>query len=100
MCPAASPIGIGAPMEAIVGGGRVIGATVASGQNGMSARPVKVVEGHTVVAEDGDPAAFKLTPAHVNLALRRAIGLCESDMPGDPLKRFRLNVSQEPMPLG
>jgi uncharacterized protein (DUF1501 family) len=93
-------IGIGPAMESIIGGARVIGATTPGGQNGMTALPVKVVDGRTVVAEEGDPLGFKLTPAHVNLALRRAIGLCETDMPGDPLKRFRLNVApQEPMPL-
>lgn len=93
-------IGIGAPVEPIIGGARVIGGTVASSQNGMTALPVKVVDGRTAVTEEDDPMGWKLTPAHVNLALRRALGLCESDMPGDPLKRFRLNVSpQEPMPL-
>jgi hypothetical protein len=93
-------IGIGANVEAQIGGARVIGATEPTGTNGVTALPVKVVDGHTVVADDGEPGSFKLTPAHVNLALRGALGLCESDMPGDPLKRFRLNVSpQEPMPL-
>jgi uncharacterized protein (DUF1501 family) len=93
-------IGVGAPVESIVGGARVIGATSPTGQNGMAALPVKVVDGRTVVAEEGEPGAFKLTPAHVNLALRHALGLCETDTPSDPLKRFRLNVSpQEPMPL-
>jgi len=93
-------IGIGPTVEPLIGGARVIGATSANGMNGMTALPVKVVDGHTVVAEEGDPSAFKLTPAHVNLALRRAIGLCETDTPADPLKRFRLNVSpQEPLPL-
>jgi hypothetical protein len=52
-----------------------------------------------VTVEEGDPSGFKLTPAHVNLALRHALGLCETNMPGDPLKRFRLNVAQEPLPL-
>jgi len=34
------------------------------------------------------------------MALRSALGLCETEMPNDPLRRFRLNVSpQEPMPL-
>jgi hypothetical protein len=61
---------------------------------------VKIAGGKTVVTEDGDPDGFKLTPAHVNLALRRAIGLCEVGGSNDPLKRFRLIVSpQEPMPL-
>jgi uncharacterized protein (DUF1501 family) len=93
-------IGLGPSMESIVGGARVIGATTAAGGNGMTAHPVKIVDGKTVVTEDGDPDGFKLTPAHVNLALRRAIGLCEVGGPNDPLKRFRLNVSpQEPMPL-
>ena len=93
-------IGIGPTIEPVIGGARVIGATVANGMNGMTGLPVKVAQGKTVVAEEGDPSAFKLTPAHVNLALRRAIGLCETDAPTDPLKRFRLNVSpQEPLPL-
>ena len=66
----------------------------------MTALPVKIDEGRTVVAEDGDPDSFKLTPAHVNLSLRRAIGLCEVGGPNDPLKRFRITASpQEPMPL-
>lgn len=83
-------------------GARVIGATTPEGgTNGVTARPAKVEGGKTVVAEAGDPLAFKLTPAHVNLALRRAIGLCETDAPTDLLKRFRLNVSPgEPIPLG
>jgi len=92
-------IGVGAPVEAIVSGARVIGATTPTGQNGMAALPVKVADGRTVVVEEGDPSGFKLTPAHVNLALRHALGLCETNMPGDPLKRFRLNVAQEPLPL-
>jgi uncharacterized protein (DUF1501 family) len=93
-------IGIGAPVEAIVSGARVIGATAPTGTNGMTALPVKIVDGRTVVTEEGDPDGFKLTPGHVNVALRHALGLCESDAPADPLKRFRLNVSpQEPMPL-
>ena len=93
-------IGVGAPVEAIVGGARVIGATAPTGQNGMAALPVKVVDGRTMVTEEGDPEGFKLTPGHVNVALRHALGLCETDAPGDPLKRFRLTISpQEPMPL-
>ncbi len=93
-------IGVGAPVESIVGGARVIGATAPTGQNGMAALPVKVVDGRTVVTEEGDPESFKLTPGHVNVALRHALGLCETDTPGDPLKRFRLTISpQEPMPL-
>jgi hypothetical protein len=92
-------IGIGPTLEPIFGGARVIGATAPTGTNGMTGLPVKVVDGRTVVAEEGDPSAFKLTPAHVNLALRRAIGLCEGQAPNDPLKRFRLNVAQEPLPL-
>jgi hypothetical protein len=93
-------IGIGPTIEALIGGARVIGATTAAGGNGMTALPVKVSGDRTIVAEEGDPDAFKLTPAHVNLSLRRAIGLCEVGGPNDPLKRFRLTVSpQEPMPL-
>jgi hypothetical protein len=93
-------IGIGSNVESIVGGARVIGATVATGQNGMTALPVKVEDGRTMVTEEDDPSGFKLTPGHVNVALRHALGLCESDSPGDPLKRFRLTVSpQEPMPI-
>ncbi|MET0390360.1 MAG: DUF1501 domain-containing protein [Polyangiales bacterium] len=93
-------IGIGPTVEPLIGGARVIGATTAASGNGMTARAVKVVEGRTVVAEDGEPGAFKLTPAHVNLALRRAIGLCETNTPTDPLKRFRLNINPaDPMPL-
>ena len=92
-------IGIGAPVEKIVSGARVIGGTTATGQNGMTALPVKIQDGKTVTVAEDDPTGFKLTPAHVNLALRHALGLCESDRPGDPLKRFRLNVAQEPLPL-
>jgi hypothetical protein len=92
-------IGIGAPVEAIVGGARVIGGTTPTGQNGTAALPVKVVDDRVTVTEEGDPEGFKLTPAHVNLSLRNALGLCETDTPGDPLKRFRLNVSQAPLPL-
>jgi hypothetical protein len=93
-------IGIGPTIEPLIGGARVIGATTAAGGNGMTALPVKIAGGKTIVTEDGEPGSFKLTPAHVNLALRRAIGLCEVGGPSDPLKRFRLNISpQEPMPL-
>jgi hypothetical protein len=66
----------------------------------MAALPVKVVDGRTVVTEEGDPDGFKLGPGHVNVALRNALGLCETAMPNDPLRRFRLNISpQEPLPL-
>lgn len=93
-------IGVGPSVEPIIGGARVIGATAATGQNGMAALPVKIMDGRTLTAEAGDPDAFKMTPAHVNLALRHALGLCETGAPTDPLKRFRLNVSpQTPMPL-
>jgi hypothetical protein len=93
-------IGIGPTVEPLIGGARVIGGTTAASQNGMTARPVKILDGRTVLAEDGEPQSFKLTPAHVNVALRRTIGLCEVNTPNDPLKRFRLNISpQEPMPL-
>jgi uncharacterized protein (DUF1501 family) len=93
-------IGIGPTVEPIVGGARVIGATTPTGQNGMAALPVKVVDGRTVVTEEGDPDGFKLGPGHVNVALRHALGLCETEMPNDPLRRFRLNISpQEPLPL-
>jgi uncharacterized protein (DUF1501 family) len=92
-------IAIGAA-ERLVPGGRVIGATDPSGQNGVVARKVKVSQGSVVVTEDADPDGFKLTPAHVQVALRHAIGLCETNAPGDPLKRFRLNVQpSEPLPL-
>ena len=93
-------IGIGANVEAQIGGARVIGATEPTGRAGVSALPVKVVDGRSVVAASGEPGSFKLTPAHVNLALRNALGLCESDMPGVAFERFRLKVApQEPMPL-
>ena len=92
-------IGVGGPVESIVGGARVIGATTAGERNGMSALPVTVQDGKVVTVEEGDPAGFRLTPAHVNLALRNALGLCETNTPGDPLKRFRLNVAQDPLPL-
>ncbi|HKU43484.1 MAG TPA: DUF1501 domain-containing protein [Polyangiales bacterium] len=93
-------IGIGPKVEALIGGARVIGATTPTGQNGMTALPVKIADGKTVVAEEGEPGSFKLTPAHVNYALRSAIGLCETNTPNDPLRRFRFNVSpQEPLPL-
>jgi uncharacterized protein (DUF1501 family) len=92
-------IAIGAA-EKLIPGGRVIGATDPSGQNGVVARKVKVSQGSVVVTEDADPDGFKLTPAHVQVALRHAIGLCETNAPGDPLKRFRLNVQpSEPLPL-
>ena len=64
-------IGIGAA-EKLVPGARVIGATDPSGQNGVVARRVKVSQGSVVVTEEGDPDGFKLTPAHVQLALRNA----------------------------
>jgi uncharacterized protein (DUF1501 family) len=92
-------IGIGAA-EKIAGGARVIGATDPVAKNGVAARPVKVSQGKVVLADDDDPQGFKLTPAHVHLALRNALGLCESGAPGDPLTRFRLNVfPQEPLPI-
>jgi hypothetical protein len=92
-------MGVGAS-EAIIGGGRVIGGTSPVGQNGVEALPVRVVDGRTVVVAPDDPAGFKITPAHVQLALRSAIGLCESASPSDPLRRFRITVSpQEPIPL-
>jgi hypothetical protein len=91
--------GIG-PVEAIVGGGRVIGATSPTGQNGVEALPVKVSEGRVLVAEATDPEAFKLTPAHVQLSLRNALGLCPTGVPTDPLRAFTLQVQpQEPLPL-
>jgi uncharacterized protein (DUF1501 family) len=92
-------IGIGAA-QSVAGGARVIGATEPTGQNGVVALPVKVAEGRVVLTEADDPDGFKLTPAHVHLALRSALGLCETDAPGDTLKRFRLNVlPQEPLPI-
>jgi uncharacterized protein (DUF1501 family) len=91
--------GIG-PVEAIVGGGKVIGATSPTGQNGVEALPVKVSEGRVLVAEATDPDAFKLTPAHVQLSLRNALGLCPTGVPTDPLRAFTLQVQpQEPLPL-
>ncbi|HEY6561759.1 MAG TPA: DUF1501 domain-containing protein [Polyangiaceae bacterium] len=92
-------IGIG-PAEKIAGGARVIGATDPSGTNGVTALPVKVSQGKVIVTAPDDPEGFKLTPAHVHVALRNALGLCENGAPGDPLKRFRLNVlPQEPLPI-
>ena len=79
----------------------MIGGTTPTGKNGDDRAAGEGRGRQTVVtAEPSDPAGFKLTPAHVNLALRNAIGLCETDGPSDPLRRFRLNVlPQEPMPL-
>jgi uncharacterized protein (DUF1501 family) len=92
-------IGIG-PVEAIVGGARVIGATEPNGPNGVLARAVKVSQGRVVVTESDDPEGFVLTPAHVHHALRSALGLCETHTPDDPLKRFRLNVMPlDPLPI-
>jgi hypothetical protein len=92
-------IGIGAS-ESIVNGARVIGGTTPTGQNGVDALPVKIEGGRVVTTEPGDSAGFRLTPAHVHHALRSAIGLCENGQPGDPLKRFALNVlPAEPLPL-
>jgi len=91
--------GIGAA-EAKVGGGRVVGGTLPTGRNGVTALPVKVANGRVETAEEGDPAAFKLTPAHVHHSLRAALGLCETGAANDPLRRFSLNVvPQEPLPL-
>jgi hypothetical protein len=91
--------GVGAS-EAVIGGGRVIGGTSPSGQNGVEALPVKVMDGKTVVVAPDDPSGFKLTPAHVNFALRSVCGLCETGAQNDPLRRFRITVSpQEPIPL-
>jgi hypothetical protein len=92
-------IGVGAS-EAVIGGGRVIGATSPTGQNGVEALPVRVIDGKTVVVAPDDPEGFKLTPAHVNFALRSLVGLCETGAQDDPLRRFRITVSpQEPIPL-
>jgi uncharacterized protein (DUF1501 family) len=92
-------IGVGAS-EAVIGGGRVIGGTSPTGQNGVEAMPVKIADGKTVVVATDDPSGFKLTPAHVHLALRNAVGLCETGDASDPLRRFRITVSpQEPIPL-
>jgi hypothetical protein len=92
-------IGVGAA-ESIVSGARVIGGTTPTGQNGVEALPVKIEGGRVITTEAADPAGFRLTPAHVHHALRSAIGLCESGQPGDPLKRFALNVlPAEPLPL-
>jgi len=91
--------GVGA-IEAVLGGGRVIGGTTPTGQNGAEALPVRVVDGRTVVVAPDDPSGFKLTPAHIQLALRGAIGVCETGAADDPLRRFRINVNpQEPIPL-
>jgi hypothetical protein len=92
-------MGVGAS-EALVGGGRVIGGTSPTGQNGVEALPVRVMDGKTVVVAPDDPEGFKLTPAHVNLALRSVCGLCETGATNDPLRRFRITVSpQDPIPL-
>ncbi len=92
-------VGVGAA-ETIVGGGRVIGGTTPTGQNGVEALPVRVVDGKTVVVAADDPSGFKLTPAHVQWAMRSAVGLCETGATSDPLRRFRITVSpQEPIPL-
>lgn len=92
-------IGVGAA-SSIIGGARVIGGTTPTGKNGVAALPVKVVDGRTITAAPDDPEGVKLTAAHVQLALRHALGLCETGMPGDVLRRFRINVSpQEPLPL-
>ncbi|HVR18712.1 MAG TPA: DUF1501 domain-containing protein, partial [Polyangiaceae bacterium] len=62
-------IGVGAS-SSIIGGARVIGGTTPTGGNGVAALPVKVTaDGRTVTAEASDPQGFKLTAAHVQLAL-------------------------------
>jgi hypothetical protein len=92
-------LGVGAA-EQLFTGGRVIGGTTPTGQNGVEALSVKIDAGRAVVTEAGDPSGFKLTAGHVHYALRRAIGLCETGAPDDPLRRFALNVlPQEPLPL-
>ena len=92
-------MGIGAA-ESMIPGGRVIGATVPNGRNGVAALRLKIVQGAARVTEPGDRDGFVLTPAHVQLALRHAIGLCETGAPDDPLRRFRLTLQpQEPIPL-
>jgi uncharacterized protein (DUF1501 family) len=92
-------IGVGAA-SAMVGGARVIGATTPTGRNGVAALPLKLVDNKVVPVEPADPSGFKLTAAHVQLSLRNAIGLCESNGAGDVLRRFRINVTpQEPLPL-
>lgn len=91
--------GVGAS-EALLGGGRVIGGTLPTGRNGVAALPVKLAGGRVETAEEGDPQAFKMTPAHVHHALRGALGLCETGVPNDPLRRFALNViPAQPLPL-
>jgi hypothetical protein len=92
-------ISIGAA-ERIVSGGRMIGATDPTGRNGVVARHVKVSQERVVVTEEDDPEGFVLTPAHVHIALRHILGLCETHAPDDPLRRFRLNAfPAEPIPL-
>ncbi len=92
-------IGIGAA-EAKIGGARVIGATTPSGQNGVEALPIKLANGRVEPTEAADPSGFRLLPGHVHHALRSAVGLCETGVPNDPLRRFALNVlPQEPLPL-
>jgi uncharacterized protein (DUF1501 family) len=93
-------IGVGAASSTI-GGGRVLGGTTPTGGNGVAALPVKVTaDGRTVTTEASDPEGFKLTAAHVQLAMRNALGLCETNAPGDVVRRFRLNIyPQEPLPL-
>jgi uncharacterized protein (DUF1501 family) len=93
-------IGVGAA-EALVGGGQVIGGTTPDGQNGVNALRVKRDQDRVVTVEGSDPSGFRLTPAHVHHAMRSAIGLCESGLPDDPLRRFALNVlPPEPIPFG
>jgi hypothetical protein len=93
-------IGVGAASTAI-GGARVIGGTTPTGKNGVAALPLKVTpDGRTVPTAADDPQGFKLTAAHVQLALRNAIGLCETGGPNDVVRRFRINIyPQEPLPL-
>jgi hypothetical protein len=92
-------IGVGAAASTI-GGARVIGATTPTGKNGVAALPLKVTDGRTVATEPDDPQGFKLTAAHVQLALRNALGLCETGGPNDVVRRFRINIyPQEPLPL-
>jgi uncharacterized protein (DUF1501 family) len=93
-------IGVGAA-SSIVSGARVIGGTTPTGMNGVAALPVKVTtDGRTVTTDASDPQGFKLTAAHVQLALRNALGLCETNAPGDIVRRFRINIyPQEPLPL-
>jgi hypothetical protein len=90
--------------ESFVGGGRVVGASSPTGEdgaplNGLRGRRVKVEGGRVVVADDADPAGFRLRAAHVHHALRDVLGRMGAD-PGGLFGRYPLNVTPAaPLPI-